>query len=395
VNHTTNPQALRAVLTVTAETRPDGGHYFDQADFVAYVTEWVRAALKDKHAISEVTIVDQAAELARAQAEAHQYRTALQGVARRAAEPSVVVSADRATLEAERDSLGREADRLRKDWVEMRTRAERAEAEVRELRRLSDGPSRVAAEEQPTETQWPGERCGLCPPGTRTRHVEDHMVQVHGARPTARPAETQDGGDLADRLEAALTERFTELGNPFSEMRRHEQGPDGWPASHPVGPNKVAEVLRELMAEQPAVKEQPAKCTCEPAPHRQQDGSYSHWVGCSVADAEQQAAEEQPAETQDGDRAALRERIAEALMRWAERNNSSQYASMRRPETVRQNAYSRADAVLDALSTPATCGAREPEPRTGTSPCVLPAGHGGAKHQDKWTNQWPAAEQQP
>jgi hypothetical protein len=36
------------------------------------------------------------------------------------------------------------------------------------------------------------------------------------------------------------------------------------------------------------------------------------------------------------------------------------------------------------------CGAREPEPRTGTSPCVLPAGHGGLKHQDKWTNQWPA-----
>ncbi|MEH0552540.1 hypothetical protein [Streptomyces sp. B21-101] len=128
--------------------------------------------------------------------------------------------------------------------------------------------SRVAAEEQPAETQWPGERCGLCPPGTRTRHVEDHMVQVHGARPTARPAETQDGIDLADRLEAALTERFTELGNPFSEMRRHEQGPDGWPASHPVGPNTVAEVLRELMADEtpaarPAVAEQPDTQTRE------------------------------------------------------------------------------------------------------------------------------------
>lgn len=59
--------------------------------------------------------------------------------------------------------------------------------------------------------------------------------------------EEQPEPDLADRLEAALTERFTELGNPFSEMRRHEQGPDGWPASHPVGPAKVAEVLRELL----------------------------------------------------------------------------------------------------------------------------------------------------
>lgn len=41
-----------------------------------------------------------------------------------------------------------------------------------------------------------------------------------------------------------------------------------------------------------------------------------------------------------------------------------------------------------------TCDAREPEPRTGTSPCVLPAGHGGDKHQDKWTNQWPAVKPQ-
>jgi len=58
--------------------------------------------------------------------------------------------------------------------------------------------------------------------------------------------------DLPTRLEAVLTERFTELGNQFAEMRRHEQGPDGWPASHPVGPHHVAEVLRELLAAAPA-----------------------------------------------------------------------------------------------------------------------------------------------
>jgi len=50
--------------------------------------------------------------------------------------------------------------------------------------------------------------------------------------------------------------------------------------------------------------------------------------------------------------ADLRDRIAEALMRWAERGNSTQYATMRRPETVVQNAYSRADAVLAALPAP-------------------------------------------
>ncbi|MEH0657703.1 hypothetical protein QA860_08150 [Streptomyces stelliscabiei] len=73
--------------------------------------------------------------------------------------------------------------------------------------------------------------------------------------------ETPDAEELAARLEAALTERFTALGNPFSEMRRQEQGPDGWPASRPVGPHQVAEVLRELLTTAPAVVAQPGKET--------------------------------------------------------------------------------------------------------------------------------------
>lgn len=84
------------------------------------------------------------------------------------------------------------------------------------------------------------------------------MPCEHGCRAAAdalaREAQ-QDGASanvgLPARLEAALTERYTELGNPFSEMRRHEQGPDGWPASHPVGPHEVAEVLRELLTAEP------------------------------------------------------------------------------------------------------------------------------------------------
>ncbi|MFF7184680.1 hypothetical protein ACFZAR_05475 [Streptomyces sp. NPDC008222] len=47
--------------------------------------------------------------------------------------------------------------------------------------------------------------------------------------------------------------------------------------------------------------------------------------------------------------ADLRQRIAEALMRWAEGNNAPQYAAIRRPETVTKNAYARADAVLAEL----------------------------------------------
>ena len=60
-------------------------------------------------------------------------------------------------------------------------------------------------------------------------------------------ADSLETGALPEALEAVLTERYTELGNPFSEMRRREQGPDGWPASRPVGPHHVAEALRELL----------------------------------------------------------------------------------------------------------------------------------------------------
>lgn len=67
------------------------------------------------------------------------------------------------------------------------------------------------------------------------------VVEAHTAEQTARLG-------LPARLATALTERFTELGNPYAEMRIHEQGPDGWPSSRAVGPNIVADVLRELLA---------------------------------------------------------------------------------------------------------------------------------------------------
>ncbi|MFD5709518.1 hypothetical protein ACFWHW_03835 [Streptomyces pharetrae] len=63
---------------------------------------------------------------------------------------------------------------------------------------------------------------------------------------------TNQTTDLPARLEAVLTERYTELGNPFSRMHRQEKGPDGWPAERPVGPHHVAEALRELMADEQA-----------------------------------------------------------------------------------------------------------------------------------------------
>lgn len=45
----------------------------------------------------------------------------------------------------------------------------------------------------------------------------------------------------------------------------------------------------------------------------------------------------------------LRDQVAEALMAWAESNNTPGNAPFRRPETVTRNAYSRAGAVLAVL----------------------------------------------
>jgi hypothetical protein len=74
------------------------------------------------------------------------------------------------------------------------------------------------------------------------------------------------------------------------------------------------------------------------------------------------------------DQTALRDRIAEALMQWAEGNNSPKYTSMRRPETVVQNAYSRADAVLAVLP---SSGCLTPEYTDGPCHCLScdPAAH--------------------
>lgn len=80
------------------------------------------------------------------------------------------------------------------------------------------------------------------------QHHEDVCLTECGCQDGREP---EAPGDLPGRLEAALTARFTESGNPFSRMRIAFQGPDGWPASKDVGPHDVALVLRELLAAAP------------------------------------------------------------------------------------------------------------------------------------------------
>lgn len=113
------------------------------------------------------------------------------------------------------------------------------------------------------------QHCGItCEVELPTEHLRTFVIAkgypgTAGAldellRRAAAPPAPADRPDLPDRLKAVLTERFTARGNPFSEMRRQEKGPDGWPASHPVGPHGVAEVLRELLADEQPAPEEPA-----------------------------------------------------------------------------------------------------------------------------------------
>ncbi|WP_338683875.1 hypothetical protein QD712_25650 [Streptomyces acidiscabies] len=97
-------------------------------------------------------------------------------------------------LTAERDSLGREADRLRKDWTEMRARAEQAEAEVARLTAdraavLDEAADGLAAL-RPREV----------PGGGYARGMRDALIvgETHLRRMAAeaREADTQNGEAL-------------------------------------------------------------------------------------------------------------------------------------------------------------------------------------------------------
>lgn len=174
-----------------------------------------------------------------------------------AVSPSVVVSADRATL---RDRIADIVMPFLLNFSDEESARINAAEVATALLAVLPAPEAVCicghTAQQHFEdvciTEITGCSCGDFLPADAAAEEIARLQQI------VREQSPNKIAELPDRLEAALTERFTALGNPFSEMRRHEQGPDGWPASRPVGPHHVAEVLRELMAEhQPAVGEQP------------------------------------------------------------------------------------------------------------------------------------------
>ncbi|MEU0625012.1 hypothetical protein ABZ329_29645 [Streptomyces rubiginosohelvolus] len=98
-----------------------------------------------------------------------------------------------------------------------------------------------------------------------------------------------------------------------------EYGPMPEDAQHAVA------VARQLLGTSVA-----AECGCDPAPHREDDGTYSHWAGCPIAD-EQQAADASAGLEPD---AELRDRIADAI----------------RAESSRVDDVALADAVMPVVT---------------------------------------------
>ncbi|WCN06026.1 hypothetical protein [Streptomyces sp. M92] len=173
-----------------------------------------------------------------------------------------------------------------------------------EARHVGDGSTATETDEERAdreETERDHARgdhthCGLtCETEMPTEHLRNFVIAkgypgTKGALAELErraAAQAAPDADLPARLEAALTERYTALGNPFSEMRRQEQGPDGWPASHPVGAHHVAETLRELLAagarQDGAQRPNPREiCICGHT--RGEHGTVSGRLLCGVCD---------------------------------------------------------------------------------------------------------------
>jgi predicted DNA-binding transcriptional regulator AlpA len=54
--HVDAEQPLRAVVTVTVETRPDGDYYVDEADLTRHVKRWIEEGLEDRDDIAKVSV---------------------------------------------------------------------------------------------------------------------------------------------------------------------------------------------------------------------------------------------------------------------------------------------------------------------------------------------------
>jgi hypothetical protein len=92
-----------------------------------------------------------------------------------------------------------------------------------------------------------------------------------------------------------------------------------------------------------------------------------------------------PAPATDGD--TLRERIAEALIEWAYRGKNPEHGGIL--ETVRANAYSRADAVLAVLPAPTDQTAREAQQDATQDGEAHPAEHTwAAELYDPLADEW-------
>ncbi|MER5694897.1 hypothetical protein ACWDBO_31305 [Streptomyces mirabilis] len=146
-------------------------------------------------------------------------------------------------------------------------------------------PSRMADEAQQPETQAANRAAVIAEilpaweavyePG----NVSDYLIgYANDEAPAKAAAEAwmRSQAEVTGRLEWVPDEQLAtgRYDQWFELIERHDDGID-------TGPGLI---VRRRVADEA----QPV-CACDPAPHREQDGTYSHWAGCPIADAQQQA----------------------------------------------------------------------------------------------------------
>ncbi|MCU1612607.1 MAG: hypothetical protein JWO98_147 [Frankiales bacterium] len=154
--------------------------------------------------------------------------------------------------EAERDSLGREADRLRKDWVQMRTRAEQAEATIARVREVGPDlevaataiglaePAREAmrAASRRIRTALDGTQTPAAEPETDTALAEWRSAAEGALKEVEQQTARADDAEVAIARAHALAECWKYTGDrkngPRKELLTALNGPQ--PATAEPGP---------------------------------------------------------------------------------------------------------------------------------------------------------------
>lgn len=138
---------------------------------------------------------------------------------------------------------------------------------------------------------WPGPLVAASPSVPADAELRErirHAVarEFRGADYSADGLDPEEFGSFADAVLAVLpapADRAAVLREAADVLETLPADATSFDeAEHKYKGGAAAETLRRM-----ADEARQAECACDPAPHREDDGTYSHWAGCPVAEAEQ------------------------------------------------------------------------------------------------------------